>query len=65
MVFASPNDSHLMVPERKEKVIKGTDFWAYRLAKDVVYEAFQRHQSIVHAAENAFLLEKKEAIRKA
>jgi type III secretion protein L len=58
MVFIFPNDSQSMTPEHKGKVIRKTDFWAHRLAEDIVHEAFQRHQSIVHAAEKALVEEK-------
>jgi type III secretion system HrpE/YscL family protein len=44
-------------PEETQKIIKGADFWSYRLASDIVHEAFLREKSIIHAAEVAYASE--------
>lgn len=63
MVFIFPNNKQSMTPEHTEKIVRKKDFWAHRLAQDVVHEAFQRHQDIVHASETAFLKEKERGYR--
>lgn len=63
MVFILPSKTQFMTPEHTGKVIRKTDFWAYRLAEETVHEAFRRHQSIVHAAEKVFMEEKERGYR--
>ena len=57
MALIVPSGSHLERPEENDKVIRGEDFWAYRLASDIVHEAFLRQQRIVHASELAYVAE--------
>ena len=53
------SNSQIERPEENQKIIKGADFWAYRLASDLVNDAFVRQQDIVHAAEVAYVTEQK------
>ncbi len=57
MALIVPSGSQLERPEENDKVIKGEDFWAYRLASDIVHDAFLRQQRIVHASELAYVAE--------
>lgn len=57
MALIFPSGSQIERPEENDKVIKGEDFWAYRLASDTVHEAFLRQQRIVHASELAYVTE--------
>ena len=57
MALIFPSGSQLERPEENNKVIKGEDFWAYRLASDIVHDAFLRQQRIVHASELAYVAE--------
>lgn len=57
MAFIYSKNPALKQPEESRKIIRGDDFWAYRLASDIVHEAFLHGQSITHTTELAFLKE--------
>jgi type III secretion system HrpE/YscL family protein len=57
MAFLFSSNPALKRPEELQKIIKGADFWSYRLASDIVHDAFLRKQSITHAAEVAYVNE--------
>lgn len=55
MAFIFSSDPTVKRPEAGEKIIKGKDFWSYRLAAEIIHDAFLREKSIIHAAESAYL----------
>lgn len=57
MAFLFSSSSAVKRPEENQKIIKGEDFWSYRLAAEIVHDAFLRDKQIVHAAEDAYLRE--------
>nr|WP_314623045.1 FliH/SctL family protein [uncultured Noviherbaspirillum sp.] len=57
MAFIFSKNPALKQPEESRKIIRGNDFWAYRLASDIVHDAFLHGQSITHTTELAFLKE--------
>jgi type III secretion system HrpE/YscL family protein len=63
MAFLFSSNSAVKRPEEVTKIIKGADFWSYRLASDIVHEAFLRNKSIAHAAELAYVSEQARGYR--
>jgi type III secretion protein L len=57
MAFIVSSNPHVKRPEQNQKIIRAEDFWAYRLASEIVHEGFQRRESMVHAAESAYVKE--------
>lgn len=63
MAFLFSLNPALKRPEETQKIIKGADFWSYRLASEIVHEAFLRNKSITHAAEIAYVNEQARGYR--
>jgi type III secretion protein L len=64
MAFIVSSEPHVKRPEQNQKIIKAEDFWAYQLASEIVHEGFQRQESIVHAAESAYVKEQERGYSK-
>ncbi|MDB5798411.1 MAG: Type secretion cytoplasmic protein [Paucimonas sp.] len=59
MVFIVRAESGLSCPEPQDKVIKGSDFWAFCEAREAVDQAVRRHDAIIDRAKAAYLAEQR------